>query len=152
MGYVYFIGQPQGSIKIGFTNGDPRLRLRALKYAMGVELKMLAAFSVPQARQVEQELHSRLGAHRITGEWYTEAAALAELEKMRVSAQAWSPQSPTWNLDVVVRVRTTPCDERRWKLAADRAGMTLSEWIRKALNDIHRQRSEAERGAVDELT
>lgn len=121
MGYVYFIGQPQGSIKIGFTNGDPRLRLRALKYAMGVELKMLAAF-------------------------------IAELEKMRVSAQAWSPQSPTWNLDVVVRVRTTPCDERRWKLAADRAGMTLSEWIRKALNDIPRQRSEAERGAVDELT
>lgn len=136
MGYVYFIGQPCGSIKVGFTNGDPRLRVRALKYEMGVELKLLAAFSVPQAQQVEQELHSRLAAHRITGEWYAGTAAQVELERMRKSAQAWSPQSQTWNRDFVVRVRATPSDERRWKLEADRAGMTLSKWIRKALNDI----------------
>lgn len=148
MGYVYFMSQPCGSIKIGFTNGDPRLRLRALKYETGVELTLIAAFSVPLAQQVEQEIHSRLTAHRITSELYPETVARVELERMRASAPAWSPQSPTWNRDVVVRVRVTPDDERNWKLAADRAGMSLSRWIREMMNDICLQRSAT--GDVDQ--
>lgn len=134
---MYFIGQPPLTpikIKIGFTNGDPRTRLCALKYQLKTELELLAVFAVPQVQQAEQALHARLAVQCLGSEWYPVEVGRTEIEKMRQEAPPWTPEEPTWNREIISRFRAAPEEVEHWRRLAEQAGMSLSGWIRQKLN------------------
>jgi hypothetical protein len=70
-GSVYFItvGDPYGThVKIGFTRGDPRQRLKDLQTGCPFRLSLLG--SVPGCMTMEAELHGVLDEYRVSGEWF----------------------------------------------------------------------------------
>lgn len=64
---VYFIQDEDGPIKIGYGS-DPIARLRLLQVGNPRELTMLGWFEAPV--EVERNLHRRLAAYQIRGEWF----------------------------------------------------------------------------------
>jgi len=78
---VYFIqGLDGGAIKIG-VSFDPSERLSTLQTASPVKLRIIGL--VAGGPRMERALHARLSAHRLHGEWFTDApevmAAIAEV-------------------------------------------------------------------------
>lgn len=69
-GFVYFIavGDPIQHVKIGYTGGDPRKRLKALQTANPLRLTILGF--VLGNEDYERELHSVLHDDRLAGEWF----------------------------------------------------------------------------------
>ncbi len=67
---VYFIrARDSGNIKIGFTAGDPRDRLRGLQTAADAPLEIIT--SVPGDKTLEAALHARFSRLRIArSEWF----------------------------------------------------------------------------------
>ena len=68
---VYFIRNPNGLIKIGFTSNLPE-RLKTLINSSGNELEVLYTFTPVNAdiSYIEARLHGRYGADRVMGEWF----------------------------------------------------------------------------------
>lgn len=68
-GNVYLIacGEPL-SVKVGYTKGDPRFRLRQLQTGCPTKLVLLGWF--PGSIEEERALHADLAPHRLTGEWF----------------------------------------------------------------------------------
>jgi hypothetical protein len=64
---IYFVQDQDGPIKIGHA-ADPVARLRGLQNGNPRELTILGWFEAPA--EVEGQLHGRLLAHRIRGEWF----------------------------------------------------------------------------------
>jgi hypothetical protein len=64
---VYFIEDEHGRIKIGMTR-SVESRLRGLQTATADRLVVLA--TIPGGIVEEREMHTRLAAHRIAGEWF----------------------------------------------------------------------------------
>lgn len=60
------------SVKIGFTRGDPRFRLRSLQTGCPTRLVLLGWF--PGTIEDEQEWHRELADHRLSGEWFSASA------------------------------------------------------------------------------
>lgn len=78
--WVYFVQRgDDGPVKIGITK-DIKSRMSSLQTGHAEQLRLLASFE--GARRDERELHDRLSAHRISGEWFHPApevlAAAAE--------------------------------------------------------------------------
>lgn len=70
-GFVYFIaiGDPYIShVKVGYTKGDPALRLKALQTGCPFPLKILG-FIIGNEDQ-ERELHRVFEQYRTVGEWF----------------------------------------------------------------------------------
>ena len=68
-GHVYFImSEKTQAIKIGFTTGSVKVRLRALQTAHPYRLKVLATLN--GNRSYEKELHQRFAQFRLKGEWF----------------------------------------------------------------------------------
>lgn len=68
-GYIYFIYCSElSAMKIGFTTKNPEARLKQLQTGSPVTLHMLGWITGEQA--YEQELHERLAAIRMSGEWF----------------------------------------------------------------------------------
>lgn len=68
-GWVYFIRATEsGWIKIGYTAGDPLVRMAALQTGNHEALELIVAIRAPQAK--EKELHRRFAAHNTRGEWF----------------------------------------------------------------------------------
>lgn len=55
-------------IKIGFTRGKPRQRLKTLATANPLPVDLIA--TMPGSQELEMELHERFGEFRIRGEWF----------------------------------------------------------------------------------
>jgi len=70
---IYFV-QDQGTcyIKIGFTEGDPTVRLKALQTACPCELILLCL--ADGEREEEARLHRKFVASRVHGEWFRPTA------------------------------------------------------------------------------
>lgn len=66
---IYFVqDQSVHHIKIGFTDGDPEGRLKALQTGSPTGLVLL--LTIPGDRTKERELHERFAAARVHGEWF----------------------------------------------------------------------------------
>lgn len=71
---VYFVQQGNdGPIKIG-VSGNVDKRIRSLSTSSPLPLRLLAV--LPGGRGEEQELHKRLAAHRLGGEWFAPVPAV----------------------------------------------------------------------------
>lgn len=68
---VYFIRNPSGLIKIGFTSSLPE-RLKTLINSSGNALEVLYTFTPVNAdiSYIEARLHGRYGADRVMGDWF----------------------------------------------------------------------------------
>lgn len=77
---VYLIRHPgDQAVKIGYTDGDPLDRLRAMQTGSASELTLVA--TLPDApRSVEQEMHRRFRELRVrpNGEWFFDSPAIRE--------------------------------------------------------------------------
>lgn len=74
---VYFAADEMGRIKIGYTGGDPLVRLKGLQTSASSILRLLA--TLPHADiDEEHRLHTRFGAYRVTGEWFEPVPALLD--------------------------------------------------------------------------
>ncbi len=68
-GNVYLIACSEPlSVKVGYTKGDPRFRLRQLQTGCPTKLVLLGWF--PGDLEDEKSLHDDLAEHRLTGEWF----------------------------------------------------------------------------------
>lgn len=66
---IYFVKQGRtGAIKIGYTNGDVKVRLAALQTASPERLILLGC--VEGNRDTEKQPHQFFSAHKLNGEWY----------------------------------------------------------------------------------
>lgn len=76
--HVYFIQSIHGGpVKIGRAE-DVNARLRELQTAHPYPLKVLAV--IPYGgKAMEQDLHERLAADRLTGEWFKDSSSLREV-------------------------------------------------------------------------
>ncbi len=70
IGIVYFLQQDieEGSIKIGFTQGQLKNRINALQTGCPYRLKFLHAIEANSI--LESKLHERFCADRLNGEWF----------------------------------------------------------------------------------
>lgn len=80
-GWVYFICNASGHIKIGYTSGDPHARLKKLQTGASDPLRLLYAVRVwDQSAETALHRHLReIGCH-VQGEWFTPSRALAIIE------------------------------------------------------------------------
>lgn len=97
-GYVYFIRDGLGHIKIGVaTNVKTRIaQLQTanpmkLDYYYGMHVK-----TVDDAYEIERELHSKFSKDRLMGEWFNENSVLNFLRQPNISTQRYSFQGATW--------------------------------------------------------
>lgn len=66
---IYFIEAVGANrVKIGFTEGEPEARLKALQTGCPHPLRLLVAF--PGAQSVEKQLHEQFANLRTQGEWF----------------------------------------------------------------------------------
>ncbi len=82
-GWVYFVrASESGHIKIGFTAGDPMVRMGALQTGNHEELQLIVAIRAPQTK--ERELHQRFAALNTKGEWFkSDPSLLGFIEALR---------------------------------------------------------------------
>jgi len=75
---IYFAQEePDGNIKIGFTDGDPAERVRSLQTGCSATLVLLAVGEGTQAD--EKDLHRKLKRFRVRGEWFRPAPEVLAL-------------------------------------------------------------------------
>lgn len=89
MGYVYFISDGQGHVKIGKAN-DPLSRLKELQCGNAYKLKIIDLIYVVVKRpswvktsHVEHSIHTLFSKHRIHDEWFSEEPVLDWLKQIR---------------------------------------------------------------------
>lgn len=136
--WIYFARHgSNGPIKIGRA-ADPRKRVMDLAVGSPVPLALLGAILSDCAEAEEAEIHARLRAHCIRGEWFTADEALCEMQ--RLDRRMQSPEAlaiqetPNDVLDTNVNFRARPEELAAWKDAARGAGMSLSQWARLQLD------------------
>jgi hypothetical protein len=71
---VYFIQAETGEIKIGYTRGDPEIRLRQFQPHSPCELTLLAA--IQGGRGEEAVIHGKFRDHKLHHEWFLPAPSL----------------------------------------------------------------------------
>ena len=76
---VYFVRAKNGPVKIGYTSGKPEKRMRDLRVAMFAELELVGF--IEGDRALEKSLHRQFKEHKIRGEWFDFAGAVAEYIK-----------------------------------------------------------------------
>lgn len=68
-GTVYFIrNETTLAVKVGFTTGDPRIRLATFQTAHEHELRLFGW--MPGSMELEAALHAEFSTQRIRGEWF----------------------------------------------------------------------------------
>ena len=138
-GYVYFIRVENGErpIKIGHTR-HPKSRLRLLQQWSPWPLTLLAVFKCAEPEKEERAIHRRLSAVRMRGEWFVGAAV--GRERAALSRRLKQVDGTAEDLregctrEIMVRLRTTPADARRYRETARKQHQSMSEWIRGKLN------------------
>lgn len=68
-GFVYFIKSPSlNAVKVGFTAGDPRARLKKLQVGSADDLELIGWADGTMAD--EKKWHLRYNSYRVRGEWF----------------------------------------------------------------------------------
>lgn len=55
-------------LKIGYTNGEPEVRLKQLQTGSAADLRLIACHS--GSLETERELHATFASQRLRGEWF----------------------------------------------------------------------------------
>jgi hypothetical protein len=139
--WIYFArcGE-QGPIKIGHAD-DPHRRVADLNVGSPVQLFLLCAMLSDRAVEEEDELHDRLCAHRVRGEWFEAGPVLEEMKRLEsrlVAAEqvhAYSLEC-SWAKIANLHIRVTPEEIKSWRAAADEQHKSLSAWIRDMCNPV----------------
>lgn len=137
--WIYFARYGEhGPIKIG-RGDNPRRRVADLNVGTPAQLILLDGMLSDQAVEEEDELHDRLRAFHVRGEWYDAEIVLEEMKRLgsrlvgadQISeCQLENPWSKSKNLNI----RATPEEVELWRTAASTQNKSLSEWVRDALN------------------
>lgn len=86
-GFIYFVLAPDvNRIKIGFTQKNNPLRLRALKGQSPIDIKLL--YVMEGTRLIESELHNNFRAYHHHGEWFDYS------DEIKSFLEAWIRISP----------------------------------------------------------
>lgn len=97
-GYVYFIRDTLGHIKIGITKNVGE-RLNALQTANAMELEYyygMRVKSMNDASVIERELHEKFQEDRVRGEWFDEKNVIAWLKQPWLEAGNYKFEGVTW--------------------------------------------------------
>lgn len=88
---IYFVQvEGGGPIKIGFTEGDPRIRMSKLQSDCPWPVQLLGAVAGDVTK--EAEYHRRFDAHRIQSHWFNPVdKILAAIREALSSDSAWAP-------------------------------------------------------------
>lgn len=77
-GFVYFVEcLPLEAVKIGFTRGSPRERLKGLQCGSPAPLRLNCYF--PGSLEDERRLHQSFAFLRIHGEWFRASGKLSDM-------------------------------------------------------------------------
>jgi hypothetical protein len=76
IGWLYFIGNGRGPIKVGITRDSPEERCADLQTGNPTPLRVLYAIAVQDLEAAEGEAHNLLADHHVGGEWYQREATL----------------------------------------------------------------------------
>jgi hypothetical protein len=125
-GSVYFVQAGEGGpIKIGWTGGDPKARMRDLQTGNPYPLSMLG--HVPGSGADEAELHDRFRHLRMVGEWFKPAPEIVAF----LAGAKWSRDLPTSreiiaedppsDIDPAPKLDCAMCEERRREARSVRA-------------------------------
>jgi hypothetical protein len=144
LGYVYFIQAvtEERLIKIGWTESHPDWRLQQLRCMSPVPLMPLGVIRT-HFRQVEANVHVRLGEHRRHGEWFAPTEPVLAFIKKK--ARRWPVVG-----DAGVVAAPTPDRMRR---AWEREVNDMIEWalsverIRRGI--VERERRKQRRQLLD---
>lgn len=136
--WVYFARHGvDGPIKIGRAY-DPHKRVRGLSVGSPIGLVLIGAVLSARADEEEAEIHARLDAHCIRGEWFTAGAVQEEMERLMsrlVMPEDIDPQeTENDTLGSNLNIRVTADELTAWKVAARSMGMPLSQWARNVFN------------------
>ena len=136
--WIYFARHgTDGPIKIGRAY-DPHKRVRDLSVGSPVALILLGAMLSTRAVEEETEIHDRLRASWIRGEWFVADAALQEMkllaDRVLVPDEIRRQKTPVRGFSSTMNVRVRRRELRAWKLAARAAGLPLSQWARNIFN------------------
>lgn len=74
--FIHSLDDPQGLVKIGFTDRDLDARLAALQIGSPVRLSLMLA--IKGDRSVERHLHEVFAADRCHGEWFRPSRELCD--------------------------------------------------------------------------
>jgi Meiotically up-regulated gene 113 len=136
--WIYFAQHGvNGPIKIGHAF-DPRKRVMDLAVGSPVAITLLGAALSEHAEEEEAQIHERLRKQCVRGEWFVGEVALREMERLgtrMIAPDEVIPQeTPNDVLNANMNVRASPEELTAWKAAAQREGMSLSQWTRNQLN------------------
>lgn len=104
-GTIYFIQSHEfPRVKIGFTAGNPRKRLKALQTGSPTVLGLMLA--LPGTQRDEQEVHKLFDYERLHGEWFELSPRLVAYMGMRCwkiccDAQDAGKEPPDWALETI---------------------------------------------------
>lgn len=93
LGYVYVIDSDDGFTKVGWAV-DPAKRRDDLQVANAHALSLRSCFSASQ--RVEREIHARLSALRVRGEWFRSCPRLYEVMRQYESVSSSLEATPWW--------------------------------------------------------
>lgn len=131
-GSVYFVQAGDGGpIKIGWTGGDPKARMRDLQTGNPYPLSMLG--HVPGSGADETDLHEQFRHLRMVGEWFKPAPDLVAF----IAGVKWSRNVPTsreiitedppGDIDPAPKLDCSICEERR------REALSVRVWEQRVI-------------------
>lgn len=127
-GFIYFITDDQGAIKIGFS-GAPRIRLVALQSASSLPLRIITA--VAGTESGEKALHRKFAHLRTHGEWFRDG------DEIRLYIKSLRPKA-TKERAMTNKSNDFPRDTAAFKTWADAACTTWPEHLTAlAYNAMH---------------
>lgn len=130
-GIVYFFGpKDTGAVKIGYTSSrDPAKRLAQLQTGSAETLIVLG--TINGGPLVERTIHGLLAAHRVRGEWFERAAALAVLSHLNEESRG--PLKNEFAIALAdATVSLDPDEDEQQSLAA----RVAADLVRDRVNDI----------------
>jgi hypothetical protein len=92
-GWLYFIGNGAGPIKVGVTRDTPRERLKALQTGNPTRLRVLFAIEAEDVLAAEKLAHNALTPAHVQGEWYEREAVLLFIDLLKNEKEKTMPSN-----------------------------------------------------------
>jgi hypothetical protein len=81
-GWLYFIGNGTGPIKVGVTRDKPSERLKGLQTGNPTKLRVIYSLEIDDVFKWERAFHSALSGAHVQGEWYEREAVLLLIDEL----------------------------------------------------------------------
>jgi hypothetical protein len=103
---IYFIrNQTSKAIKIGYTAGDAKMRLRQLQTGHSDRLELLG--TIEGGMGLERDLHKKLKFHRIVGEWFHPHDEVESTVRKLLAPEREFPDA--WNIEYLSKISKLVC-------------------------------------------